>query len=132
MTTTELQAAGITQTGTRFFANGKRISQAKAAELVATACPEQITQPTQMKFEKLNAATRDLFFELCEAIMSATGDHDLLIGVRIGRDIPKISLHNAPRLSNLKKAGLLERVGAKGGYLVLTDLGRSIYHGGNV
>lgn len=126
MTTTELQAAGITQTGTRFFANGKRISKAQAESMVAPVLP---TQPTQMKFEKLNAATQSLFFQLCELIMEATQDHSLVIAAKIGRDIPKISLYDAPRISNLKKAGLIERVGEKGGYLQLTDLGRSIYHG---
>lgn len=80
-----------------------------------------------LDFERLNAATRAYFSELCESIMAATQDADLLNPARIGKQIPLIGLANAPRLSNLKKAGVIERVGNKGGYLQITQAGRDIF-----
>lgn len=82
---------------------------------------------TTLDFNRLNTATRAYFGELCEAVMAATQDADLLNPARIGKQIPAIGLANAPRLSNLKKAGVIERVGNKGGYLQITQAGRDIF-----
>ena len=86
-----------------------------------------VTGTMVLDFDRLNAATRAYFSELCEAIMAATQDADLLNPARIGKQIPLIGLTNAPRLSNLKKAGVIERVGNKGGYLQITQVGRDIF-----
>lgn len=86
-----------------------------------------VTGAMVLDFDRLNAATRVYFSELCEAIMAATQDADLLNPARIGKQIPMIGLTNAPRLSNLKKAGVIERVGNKGGYLQITQAGRDIF-----
>lgn len=61
-----------------------------------------------MTWEKLNAATQDFFFRLGEDILTCTQDAGMACAARLGHDIPKISLKDAPRLSNLKKAGLVE------------------------
>ena len=55
-----------------------------------------------MTWDKLNQATKDFFFDLCEQIQTVTRDHSMVEGVRLGHDLPKISLPPAPRLSNLK------------------------------
>ena len=86
-----------------------------------------VTGAMVLDFDRLNAATRAYFSELCEATMAATQDADLLNPARIGKQIPMIGLTNAPRLSNLKKAGVIERVGNKGGYLQITQAGRDIF-----
>ena len=51
---------------------------------------------------------------------------------RLGRDIPKISLKNAPRLSNLKKAGMMETTSWNSNakserYICLTEQGLATY-----
>lgn len=84
---------------------------------------DQIIQ--HYSFEKLNTATKDFFFELCEQIMAATKDAGMVCGAKIGKDIPKIGLENAPRLTNLKKAGMIEK--AQKGWIQLTERGRAVY-----
>lgn len=102
---------------------GKRISSRTAQKFVETST----TAPgnTGCAFDKLNAATQAFFFELCEQIMSATKDTGMTIGACIGKDLPSIGLANAPRLTNLKKAGMIEKGGK--GYIQLTELGRAIF-----
>ena len=105
------------------FAGNKRISKddavitlAKLIEIEAQAkiLPQAIkkTKSSGITWDKLNQATKDFFFELASAIYTATDDVNFENGhppaARLGRDIPKISLKNAPRLSNLKKAGMME------------------------
>ena len=92
----------------------------KADTLGVVACSTGIT------FDKLNAATQAFFFQLCEQIQSATQDAGMLLGAKIGKDIPTIGLQNAPRLSNLKKAGMFKTDCAKG-WVILTPLGRNTF-----
>ena len=76
-------------------------------------------------FEKLNASTQAFFYQLCEQIMEATKDASMTCAAKIGKDVPSIGLANAPRLTNLKKAGMFAR-GEKG-LLQLTERGRAIF-----
>lgn len=104
-----------------FFENGQRISKERAFEVL-----QSLQQPAPWSFEKLNAATQAFFFELCEQIQSATHDASMLVGAKIGKDIPSIGLQNAPRLSNLKKAGMIQADCAKG-WVILTEQGRATF-----
>jgi len=47
------------------------------------------------------------------------------IATLLGKDIPNIGLANAPRLTNLKKAGVIER--GERGWVQLTELGRAMF-----
>lgn len=104
---------------------GERLSKVLAIQHIAAkiqAEHESKIQPQAIKktkssgitWDKLNQATKDFFFELAAEIFAATEDVDYENGrpacARLGRDIPKISLKNAPRLSNLKKAGMMETI----------------------
>lgn len=104
-----------------FFENGLRISKERAFKVL-----QSLQQPAPWSFEKLNAATQAFFFQLCEQIQSATHDASMLVGAQIGKDIPSIGLQNAPRLSNLKKAGMIKADCAKG-WVVLTEQGRATF-----
>jgi hypothetical protein len=112
-----------------FSENGTRISKKRAMTVLTALQQEAVigafSAPARLTFEKLNAATQALFFELCEQIQSATHDADMTIGARIGKDIPSIGLANAPRLTNLKKAGVFKHGGK--GWLQLTERGRAIF-----
>lgn len=103
------------------FAGNKRISKEIAvttlAQLIEIEAQPKVTKKTKssgITWDKLNQATKDFFFELAAEIFAATEDVDYENGrpacARLGRDIPKISLKNAPRLSNLKKAGMMETI----------------------
>ena len=103
------------------FAGNKRISKDDAvitlAKLIEIEAKPQVTKKAKssgITWDKLNQATKDFFFELAAEIFAATEDVDYENGrpacARLGRDIPKISLKNAPRLSNLKKAGMMETI----------------------
>lgn len=145
---------GIRKSGKFYYKDGKRISTAEVWSLIDTCSNEEAQQdiaetvPTMIAtqadeqpapvaasvlastgdswtFDKLNAATQAFFFELCEQIQSATQDADMIIGAKIGKDIPSIGLANAPRLTNLKKAGVFEHGGK--GWLQLTERGRAIF-----
>jgi hypothetical protein len=91
---------------------GNRIGYEAACAIVAHAVNEKArpvtgsVQPT-IGYDKLNEATQAFFVTLCEQVMTATGDASLIQSVRLGHDIPKISPQNSPRLTNLKKAGLV-------------------------
>ena len=90
----------------------KRISYDAACAIVAHAINEKARpvtgsiQPTT-SWDKLNDATQAFFLTLCEQVMTATGDASLIQAARLGHDIPKVSPQNSPRLTNLKKAGLV-------------------------
>lgn len=134
-----LIACGISRRGSALYHNGKKITKDEARKIMHNrpaeiaveeiAAPAIIDDASRLAFNRLNAVTQALFFQLCEQIMEATKDHNLAIAALIGKQVPNISLQNAPRLSNLKKAGVIERVGNKGGLLQITDLGRRIFHG---
>ena len=126
------------------FAGNKRISKddavitlAKLIEIEAQAkILPQATKKTKssgITWDKLNQATKDFFFELASQIYAATNDCDSENGyymARLGQDIPKISLKNAPRLSNLKKAGMIEHnrvVERTGRWISLTEQGLATY-----
>ena len=116
---------------------GKRIKEERALELVelqldkeqegAKADQTQVTR-TGFAWDRLNKNTQDFFQQLCEEMLTATRDASLSLAVRLGHDIPKVSPQNQPRLTNLKKAGVLESfAGEKKSHkmLRLTDLGRA-------
>lgn len=100
-----------------FFYQNSRISRERAIEqlacifeleekVLATTEPQRKTGG-KITWDSLNQATKDFFFELSEQMQSATQDHNNGIAVRLGHDIPKISPQNQPRLTNLKKAGVV-------------------------
>ncbi|QQG31309.1 hypothetical protein S2L_14 [Cyanophage S-2L] len=105
--------------------------QSKLEAPMTEATAKQTKEPkrTGFSFDALNQATKDLFFRLCEEIQTATRDHGMTAAARLGTDV-KVPLTDAPRLTNLKKAGLLETVeGEKKSHkmLRLTDEGRAIW-----
>ena len=124
------------------FAGNKRISKEIAvttlAQLIEIEARPQATKKTKssgITWDKLNQATKDFFFELASQIYAATNDCDSENGhymARLGQDIPKISLKNAPRLSNLKKAGMMETTSWNSNtkserYICLTEQGLATY-----
>ena len=94
-----------------------RISREQAIQRLADFFEHEENAPAQAEsqrkvsgkitWDSLNQATKDFFFELGEQIASATQDHNNSIAVRLGHDIPKITPQNQPRLTNLKKAGVV-------------------------
>ena len=122
------------------FAGNKRISKEDAvitlAKLIEIEAKPQVIKKAKssgITWDKLNQATKDFFFELASQIYAATNDCDSENGhymARLGQDIPKISLKNAPRLSNLKKAGMIEHnrvVERTGRWISLTEQGLATY-----
>ena len=123
------------------FAGNKRISKeiavvtlAQTLEIEAQPKFTKKTKSSGITWDKLNQATKDFFFELAVQIYGATDDAHSENGIytaRLGRDIPKISLKNAPRLSNLKKAGMMETTkGANAKserWITLTEQGLATY-----
>jgi hypothetical protein len=103
------------------------------ANILGTADQNTKTKSSGITWDKLNQATKDFFFELASQIYAATNDCDSENGhymARLGQDIPKISLKNAPRLSNLKKAGMIEHnrvVERTGRWISLTEQGLATY-----
>lgn len=145
---------GIRKSGKFYYKDGKRISTAEVWSLIDTCSNEEAQQdiaetvPTMVAmqadeqpapvaapvlastgdswtFDKLNAATQAFFFQLCEQLQEATKDASMITGAKIGKDLPNIGLANAPRLTNLKKAGVFEHGGK--GWLQLTERGRAIF-----
>ena len=107
-----------------FYQNGERISKDAALETLKILSSDKPSVGCR-DFDKLNAATQAFFFTLCEQILEVTRDASASLGVTIGKDIPQIGLVNAPRLTNLKKAGVFHRGGK--GWLQLTEFGRAIF-----
>ena len=120
---TDLARHGIRRVGRGYKRDGVLISSAEIATLLGA----EPTAPAQAawSFEKLNAATQAFFYQLCEQIREATKDASMACAARIGKDIPNIGLENAPRLTNLKKAGVIER--GERGWVQLTELGRAMF-----
>lgn len=138
----EANARGVKFTASgRYFIDGTRISfeaavQHIAARLEAEATPLPLATPklkdeprrTGFTWDSLNQNTKDFFFSLCEEIQTATGDYDMRVSAPV--KAVTIGLINAPRLSNLKKADLIEsHEGEKKSHkmLWLTDEGRAIW-----
>lgn len=101
----------------------------------ATA-PAKGPKRTGFTWGGLNAATQGVFIRLCEDIQAATEDHSMAAAARLAVDIPKINPIDAPRITNCKKAGLLETLeGDKKSHKLirLTDEGRRVWfeHTGN-
>lgn len=107
-----------------FYENGERISKDAALKTLQNLTSNKPSAGCG-DFDKLNAATQAFFFSLCEQIIEATRDASAELGVTLGKDIPSIGLANAPRLTNLKKAGVFERGG--NGWVRLTEFGRAIF-----
>ena len=96
----------------------------------SASTPKIKGQPSRTDFtwDRLNEATHEFFFRLCEDIQTYTKDAGMTCPAPI--DQLRIGLTNAPRLSNLKKAGLVISVeGAKKSHkwLRLTDSGRQLF-----
>lgn len=102
-----------------FFENGKRISKDRAIEVL-----QSLAQPAT-RFETLNAATQAFFYRLGEQIVTATQDASASLAVKLGRDLPRLSLYDAPRLTWLKRVGLVQHAGK--GVIQLTELGQSYW-----
>ena len=125
------------------FSGNTRISKESAVQTLAAKMEIEDKHPafkepkktksSGITWDKLNQATKDFFFELASQIYAATNDCDSENGhymARLGQDIPKISLKNAPRLSNLKKAGMIEHnrvVERTGRWISLTEQGLATY-----
>ena len=127
------------------FTGTKRISRESAVQALAVKLEDEGKIKTEIQtiktikssgitWDKLNLATKDFFFELAMQIYGAVDDADSendTYAARLGRDIPKISLQNAPRLSNLKKAGMVESIKGTSTkserWSTLTEQGLTIY-----
>lgn len=120
----------------RFQHEGKRISQDIAMAHVAAQLEREdqpagspnAVQRTGFQWDRLNGNTQAFFQQICEDMLAATKDASLSLAVRLGHDIPKVGPQNQPRLTNLKKANLLESfAGEKKSHkmLRLTDAGRA-------
>jgi len=128
------------------FSGNTRISKESAVQTLAAKMEIEDKHPafkepkktksSGITWDKLNQATKDFFFELASQIYAATDDVNFENGhppaARLGRDIPKISLKNAPRLSNLKKAGMMETTSWNSNvkserYICLTEQGLATY-----
>ncbi len=121
--------------------DGRRIGKAEAIQTLAAVLEQEDLaasapvikakgQPkrTDFTWDRLNEATHEFFFRLCEDIQTYTKDAGMTSPAPI--DQLRIGLANAPRLSNLKKAGLVISVeGAKKSHkwLRLTDSGRQLF-----
>lgn len=106
----------VTPKGRYTDLTGSRIGHERAIQIIVSAMEDRSILVTPkaprapagpMTWEKLNPATQEFFFKLAEDIQTASQSADMSIAVRLGHDIPKIRLQDAPRLSNLKKAGLI-------------------------
>lgn len=120
---------------------GHRIGKAAAIQILAAALeqeeldthlptPQIKGQPnhTDFTWDRLNTATQEFFFRLCEDIQSCTKDAGMTVPAPLNQ--LRIGLINAPRLSNLKKAGLVVSVtGTKKShkFVQLTDSGRHLF-----
>ena len=115
-----------------FFVNGQRCNKDQAVQALAHYLNEEAMEPaairrTEFSWGSLNAATQALFFEIAEQILTATQDASYSVPVRIGHDIPTFGKQNQPRVTNLKKAGVLASAPGKvksHKMLIVTDAGR--------
>ena len=104
--------------------DGKRISLEEAARI----CAGHRIAP-RYDWAKLNQATQDFFFSLCERMQESNRDYQLDAPAQVGRGGISIGLQDCPRLTNLKRAGLIEGFADPNQksrrYLQLTELGRA-------
>jgi len=121
--------------------DGRRIGKADAVQALAArleandspapaAAPRVKSEPRRTGFtwDKLNQATQDFFFNIGDQMQTVSQDHGMTVPVAV-KEL-RIGLVHAPRLSNLKKAGLIEGfTGLKKSHkmLRLTDEGRAIW-----
>jgi hypothetical protein len=137
---TDANARGVKFTASgRYFIDGVRVGydaavQHIAARLEAEAAPAAATRVqgeprrTGFTWDKLNQATQDFFFNISDQMQTVSQDHGMIVPVAV-KEL-RIGLVHAPRLSNLKKAGLIEGLtGLKKSHkmLRLTDEGRAIW-----
>jgi|TARA_Y100000289_G_C3928845_1_gene155145 hypothetical protein len=124
------------------FAGNKRISKSYAVttlagllEAEAQSLIPKKAKSSSITWDKLNQATKDFFFDLASEIYACSPDvcfeNNQPPAARLGHDI-KIGLKNAPRLSNLKKAGMMETTTWNANtkterYLCLTEQGLATY-----
>jgi hypothetical protein len=125
--------------GGRVYMDSTRISfeaavQHIAARLEAEAAPAPSPmvkgepRRTGFSWDCLNQATQDFFYNICEQMQTVSQDHGMTMPVAV-KEL-QIGLKHAPRLSNLKKAGLIEGfAGLKKSHkmLRLTEAGRAIW-----
>jgi hypothetical protein len=131
-----------------FFISGQRCGQNDAIQALAHVLNEEAKAETEalakakpgqraraagpMSYESLNQATRDFFFDLAELIQQATKDAANRVPARLGAEIPKITPQNQPRLTNLKKAGVVMSGNVDGRpkshkFVWLTEQGQAIW-----
>lgn len=124
-----------------FYVNGQRCSQADATQALSFVLNEEakeLTKPLEkrtrttgpMTWERLNKATQEFFFELAEQMQTASQDHNNGVAVRLGHSIPKIEAKNQPRLTNLKKIGVIRSFNGElksHKMLQLTEQGQAIW-----
>lgn len=130
ITAAEYAKHGIRKSGRNYIKDGQVLTSSELAALVGKTTArskKSVVKSTDgaWTFERLNASTQAFFYQLCEQILEATKDASASCGVQIGKDIPRIGLENAPRLTNLKRAGMFEHAGK--GWLQLTEYGRAVF-----
>jgi hypothetical protein len=107
------------------------ILEQESKPLVVPAKPKKrVPAGTFWTWDSVNKATQDYFYELCEQMMEISRDASNGCPVRTGRDYLFISPQNQPRLTNLKKCGVIRSItGEKKSHkmLVLTAVGREIF-----
>lgn len=85
-----------------------QINNEATAQMETATAPKAKKAAGPMTWDSLNQATKDFFFELGEQIQEYTKDHENRACARLGHDLPKVSPQNQPRLTNLKKVGVLQ------------------------
>lgn len=121
--------------------DGKRISKDDAiaglAEVLKHEAQPQVPEPKKAKapkgpltFGNLNQQTRDYFYELCEQMVTISQDADNSVPVRTGSNFLSIPPKHQPRLTYLKKVGVIEKCqGNKASHkmLRLTESGQALW-----
>jgi len=110
-----------------------RVGYEAAVQFVAnaineSAVPSTTKAATNMSWDKLNQATQAFFFQICGDMIKASEDAGF--SQAVNQKSLSIGLVNAPRLSNLKKAGLIVMInGATKSVkmLQLTEEGKAIF-----
>ena len=83
-----------------------------------------------LTFDRLNLQTRDYFYELCEQMVTISQDADNSVPVRTGSNFLSIPPKHQPRLTYLKKVGVIEKCqGNKASHkmLRLTESGQALW-----
>ena len=109
-----------------------QINSEAITQMETATAPKTRKAAGPMTWDSLNQATKDFFFELGEQIQEYTKDHENRACARLGRDLPKVSPQNQPRLTNLKKVGVLQ-TGTQDGqpkthkFVWLTETGAALW-----